>query len=227
MFFGILCRLNLAAGWGFFLCNAMTKSEIVSDSDKVFDYGDMKPADIKSLESHAGEIEEIQNQARRITAEAVILQGKQFKAVHDLLKGRGRDGLFRPWVKQRCGLTPMSVYRIMAACDAFEKCNKLLHLFDASALYLLSAESCPEDVTEEAIRLAEAGERITHKRAKELKEGSNSDDDDDDEQEFDAYVEVDKAEKAIRRMFHKWPDDMRDLIPQVFQTLSQEEFDTW
>jgi TusA-related sulfurtransferase len=42
-------------------------------------------------------------------------------------------------------------------------------LFEPTALYLLSAESCPAAATKEAIKRAKKGEQITAKVAKEIK----------------------------------------------------------
>ncbi|HUT93318.1 MAG TPA: hypothetical protein VMY37_27895, partial [Thermoguttaceae bacterium] len=136
-----------------------------------FDYGDLAAPDATALEKHAKRIDDIQVKTRRIAAEAVIAVGKELKAAHERLAGKGREGLFRPWV-QRCGFSHTSAYKAVAAYDTFggEKCKSSLHLFDCNALYLLSAPSCPEDATAEAIQRAEKGERITHKVAKSLKE---------------------------------------------------------
>jgi len=53
--------------------------------------------------------------------------------------------------------------------EAFGDCNKLLQSCDASALYLLSAESCPPQARAAALREAEQDKPISHKRALQLK----------------------------------------------------------
>ena len=89
-------------------------------------------------------------------SEAVIEVGKELKAAQDRLAGKGRDGMFRPWV-QRCGFSKSAAYRAIAAFETFGKCPTVGHLFDPKALYLLSAPSCPEEATAEAIERAEKG----------------------------------------------------------------------
>ena len=96
--------------------------------------------------------------------------GEELKAAHERLANHG-DGTFNRWVKERCGFSHATAYKAIAAFDVFggEDCKQYLQSFDASALYLLSAPSCPEEATAEAIERAEKGERITHKLAKEIK----------------------------------------------------------
>jgi hypothetical protein len=104
-----------------------------------------------------------------MAAEAVLQLGKALSEVHELLAGRGRDGMFRPWRRDRCGFAHATTYKNIAAFKTFGKCKPGLHLFEAKALYLLSAESCPEDAAKEAIRRAKKGEAITATVAREIK----------------------------------------------------------
>ena len=60
-----------------------------------------------------------------------------------------------------------SVYRTIAAHEAFGKCPSVGH-FDLQAVYLLSSDSCPEQATAEAMRRADRGDHIDGKRAKEI-----------------------------------------------------------
>ena len=100
-----------------------------------FDYGDLAAPDATALEKHAKRIDDIQVKTRRIAAEAVIAVGKELKAAHERLAGKGREGLFRPWV-QRCGFSHTSAYKAVAAYDTFggEKCKSSLHLFGCGML---------------------------------------------------------------------------------------------
>jgi len=70
------------------------------------------------------------------------------------LTGKRRDGIFRPWVKERCGYGKDTAYKAIQAYKVFGKRLPDRHFFEPTALYLLSAESCPKEVTEEAIARA-------------------------------------------------------------------------
>ena len=61
-----------------------------------------------------------------------------------------------------------TAYRAIAAHEVFGKCPTVGHFFDARAIYLLSAGSCPEAATAEAIQLAEKGDYIDEKLAKAI-----------------------------------------------------------
>lgn len=77
-------------------------------------------------------------------------------------------GYFGEWLKAEFDWTERTARRFMAVADSF-KSDKLSDLDIApSALYLLSAPSTPEEVREEALDRAEAGEPITHAIAKEI-----------------------------------------------------------
>ena len=119
----------------------------------------------KRIESYAVEIDDW-----KITStEAILGIGQCLKEAHNLLSGSGRDGRFAPWVESRCGFSRRTAYRYLDVYRVFgTKCASLSH-FTHEALYLLSAESTPAEVTEEAILLAGQGERITSQRAKQLR----------------------------------------------------------
>jgi hypothetical protein len=121
------------------------------------------------MEKHASKIASTHEQARRISAASVIAVGKELKAAWERLAGKGRDGMFRLWIENRCGFAKTSAYKAIAVFERFEKWTHCVHLFDASALYLLSAESCPPKARAEAIRRAENGEDIKHRTAIAIK----------------------------------------------------------
>ena len=77
--------------------------------------------------------------------------------VHNLLAGKGWDGAFGTWVEARCGFSRRTAENAIQAYATFggKKCETVSHLFSARSLYLLSAESCPEKATAEALRLAQ------------------------------------------------------------------------
>ena len=57
------------------------------------------------------------------------------------------NGCFNKWVNERCGFTHTTAYNAISASMTF-KCSKhYLEHFDASAMYVLSADSTPEKAT--------------------------------------------------------------------------------
>ncbi len=136
-----------------------------------FDYGDLDAESVDALERHAEAIAEEQSQVRRRAAQGVICMGRELAAAHDLLAGKGRDGLFRPWVQERCEFSYRTAYNAIQASETFgtKKCETVSHFFDVAAMYLLSSDSCPLGATEAAIRLAKKGRHITKRVAEELR----------------------------------------------------------
>jgi hypothetical protein len=188
-----------------------------------FDYGDLPRSDVSALEKHAKAITKTQEQVRRISAEGVIAIGRELKAAHELLAGKGRDGMFRPWVKARCEFTEKSARRAIAAFDVFGKKDNLSLLFDASSLYVLSSESCPEEATKEALKLAAKGEQITHKRAKEIKDKHcPKDEKDGEEVGFDFTSLADSVFDFGRGVMDRCPDDCKQALSKIFKQLSDE-----
>ncbi len=202
-------------------------TELVVPDPAAFDYKDLAKRDVTALEKHAASVANVQDQVRRISAEGVILIGKELKAAQERLAGKGRDGMFRPWVKHECRISHNAAYQAIRAFDAFKKCNNLLHFFDASALYLLSADSCPEEATEEAIRLAESGEKVTHKKALALKKqfGEPREDGKPEEEEDDPITEWDLEAyvSSVRKLVFKWhrlaPDADKELVRTILTDL--------
>lgn len=98
-------------------------------------------------------------------AESVLALGEVLKAAHDIHAGRGRDGNFRPWLRAEIGFSEKTARKAIQAYLQFGTKRELSSLFVPTALYALSAPSCPAECANEAIRRAEAGEQITAKSA--------------------------------------------------------------
>ena len=191
------------------------------------DFGDLKAADTKALEGNATRIEKVQERVRKAGAEGVMAIGKELTAAQDRLANHG-DGTFGKWAQARCGFTRQSAYRAIAAFGTFKDCNIMLQTFDPTALYLLSADSCPEGATAEALKLAETGEKITAKRAKEIiAEVGGDDGDDESDAEFDIDLAGDRATDDIRKTFSSWPQDARCEIESILSMLLEEDFLSW
>jgi hypothetical protein len=186
-----------------------------------FDYGDLPTSVASALEEHAKAITKTQEQVRRISAEGVIAIGRELKAAQERLANH-RVGTFQKWVKQRCGITPKSAYRAISAFDAFGYCDKLSQYFDASSLYLLSAESCPEEATAEALKLAADGQRITHKVAKELRAKYSEQDESAAEPPFDFIALLDGLFTYGRSLMKACPSEYHVALSQAFKQLSDE-----
>lgn len=135
-----------------------------------FDYeanGLTVSSEVKSLEKHAKAICETIERVRKTTAEGVMKLGAELSAAHAKLSNHG-DGTFGKWCQERCGISRMQAQRMMSVHAEFSDCNTMLQTSEPTALYLLSAQSCPEEATQEAVERAEKGERITAKLAREI-----------------------------------------------------------
>ena len=122
--------------------------------------------DTRALRRHAERIAQLCDSTNRTMTKAIVEIGAELSAAQALLAGLGREGRFRPWCKRQ-GFAMSTVYRAIAAHEAFGKCPTLGH-FDLQAVYVLSANSCPEAATAEAMRLADKGDHIDGKRAREI-----------------------------------------------------------
>ncbi len=129
-----------------------------------FDYSanEIPAGEAKSLEKHAKVICDTIERVRKTTVEGVMKLGEHLYEAHEVLCNHG-DGTWGKWCKDRCGISRMQAQRAIDAYNQFADCNKLLQTSDPSALYLLSAPSCPKEATDEAIRRAEKNEHISHK----------------------------------------------------------------
>ncbi|MCP4571450.1 MAG: hypothetical protein GY838_03790 [bacterium] len=172
-----------------------------------FDYQDTPKVTVRAMEASADRIEKAQAKVRKAAAEGVIALGKELAKARARLvtknedgesAGGGRNSMFSRWLKERCGIPRQTAYEAMAVAEAFVNCTPGVQLFHHKALVALSANSCPEEATAEALKLAEQGEQITHKRAKAIIAEFTVDEDngepepDDDTTEPD--VEVDDSD---------------------------------
>lgn len=185
-----------------------------------FHYGDLAEADAQALELHAENIAKVQDTVRRVGAEGVITLGKELKAAQSLLASPDKtEGTFNKWIVERCGFSKSSAYNALAAFKAFGSCPTVGQHFDCRALYLLSADSCPEEATKEAVRLAKKGEQITHKRAKAIKgkhTGAS------EPAGFDYDKEVESLVEDLRRRCKRWPADHQQAFAQLLRQIANE-----
>ena len=97
--------------------------------------------------------------------------GKHLTEARSVLAKKG-NGTFIKWVEERCGFSGRTAQNMLNVYREFGECEKFSSSFDDSALYLLAAPSAPAGAKDAALELAAGGERVTHKRAKELVEAN-------------------------------------------------------
>ncbi len=118
------------------------------------------------VEVHAERIEKV----KVGIAKNIFVIGAELTKAHDKLAHHG-NGVWVRWCEERCGFTRMSANRYMQVHEVFGKTedrNNLLPTFDDSAMYVLAAPNTPREALDAAIERADAGEKITHKLAKEI-----------------------------------------------------------
>lgn len=102
-----------------------------------------------------------------VTRSALEIGYELAEARKDIQRYQG--GGFQAWVKTKVGITEQYAYQLIAVYEQFgESKPGLLSHFVDKALRLLAAPSVPQEAREEALQLAEAGESITVRQAREL-----------------------------------------------------------
>lgn len=121
------------------------------------------------LPEHAKKVRDITERVRRVTAKAVIDQGRELAAAHEKLARYG-DGTWCKWVAAECKMSRKSADNRRHAFGAFGELDlATVTQFHASAMYeLASDESRIRRARERAIELARAGRTITRPKAKKL-----------------------------------------------------------
>lgn len=130
---------------------------------KTFDYEGIDPEAKSKLIWYAGQIAA----AASDHVKRAVEMGQLIYEAHELLAGVGRDGHFKPWVEKECGFSRRTAYRYMAAWSRFGKCDSLSR-FSAEAVYELSPNTVPTEASDEAMKLAKKGRRISIEVAKEI-----------------------------------------------------------
>lgn len=128
----------------------------------VFEYGELSADDKKFLKEKVGVIRLLARQC----AESVLHIGKHLIEVRERIKGR-----FGAWVEAEFSWTRGHAYKMIQAAEVFGGLSQFTTKFDASALFVLSQSSTPATAREYAISLAEDGEHVTHKIAREIIDG--------------------------------------------------------
>lgn len=151
--------------------------------------------------------------------------GAELSKAQERLANHG-NGTFGKWCKERLGISSQSARNAINAFHAFgqEDCKTVLQSFDASALYLLSADSTPEEATEKAWELAEAGETITKKRAKQIVDEVCSEGRDAPPAIEETWLDkLSSIESQLRRLARSIEDhERREMFREELERLRQE-----
>ncbi len=133
----------------------------ISPVRKRFDYDSLDNSDAIFVQQQTGAIQSLMKRS----AEDIVEIGQRLIAVKKRL-GHGRFGV---WLTAEFEWTQETARRFMKVAQQFGQ-NPQIVDFAPSALYLLAEPSTPAPARSEAIARAQAGESITHKAAKEIKQ---------------------------------------------------------
>ncbi len=96
--------------------------------------------------------------------ESIVEIGQKLIEAKSLCK----HGEWEKWLETNFEWTDRTARNFMAVAKQFEDKTEHVFRFDKHALFALAQPSTPEPVREEALAIAAAGEKVTHKRAKSL-----------------------------------------------------------
>ncbi|MCB0176137.1 MAG: DUF3102 domain-containing protein [Anaerolineae bacterium] len=128
----------------------------------LFDYQQLDSETRIVIQQRAGEIKTLM---RRTTQDIIEIGQKLIE-----VKSRLPHGAFGGWLESEFSWTHETARRFMNVARQFPQIPTGLE-FQAKALYLLAEPSTPEPARQEAIALAEAGERITDQTARAIVDG--------------------------------------------------------
>jgi hypothetical protein len=124
----------------------------------LFDYGTLDLDTRSFLQTKTAEIRILVKQ----TAQGIIEIGQRLIEVKERLGYENFDS----WVKGEFDWSRSTAYRFISVAESCPTVGQLD--FSPKALYLLAAPSTPESAREEALSLAESGEKISHAKAQEI-----------------------------------------------------------
>ena len=131
-----------------------------------FNYDSLAPQDFNFIQQKTGEIKSL----IRLSTQTIVEIGCKLIEV----KTRLKHGQFGDWLKLEFDWSEPTAQRFMRVARKF-KSVKLTDLpIVPSALYLLAANSIPEEARSEAIQRAATGESINYQKAKEIKDKYSS-----------------------------------------------------
>ena len=134
----------------------------------------------------------------RQTAHGIIEIGKNLIEVKQVI-GHGN---WLPWLDAEFGFSQSTADRFMRVAAKLPNVGNLD--IAPSALYLLTQNATPDEVRQEAITIAESGEKITSNLAKELK------------------LAKDELDNLKNKLNEKTRPDINNLIPKLKELLDRE-----
>lgn len=129
-----------------------------------FDYSSLDAQHSNFVRQQTGEIRSLMKR----TAQDIIEIGQRLIEVKNLLE----HGQYRKWIEAEFNWGKSTANSFENVAKQFADVQNL-DVFAASALYELAAPSTPKAARQEAIALAQAGERISYTAAKEIKRKYN------------------------------------------------------
>jgi hypothetical protein len=139
----------------------MTAVSQINDNEGSFDYSALSAETSESLRARAQRIREVRDRA-------LLDVGKELTEAQSELANHA-GGIFQQWAMAETGLSKGAIYNLINVYKEFGSRPNFGQLpIDKSAMYLLAAPSTPEEVREEAVNRATAGETITHKTARQM-----------------------------------------------------------
>ncbi len=173
-----------------------------------FDYTPLAAKTANKVKETADRI----RQTVKHTIDDIIAVGNDLLEVKEVLP----HGQFTPWLRAEFGWTERTARNFMAVAEQFGKTEMISDLkIEPTAAYLLAAPSAPDEAREAAVKLAEDGERVTPKIAKELlakerrktsrrKKGASSE------------KLAEKLLKVLTRFQERWnPKELSELAKQL------------
>jgi 5-methylcytosine-specific restriction endonuclease McrBC regulatory subunit McrC len=139
-----------------------TADPFMPETLELFDYASLDKDTSVFLQEKTAEVKALMRQ----TVENVIRTGNILIEV----KNRLPHGQWENWLNSEFGWAPRTARRMMMVADEFTS-DTLTNLeITTSALYILSAPSTPKETREEAISLAQGGEKVTEAVVKDLRD---------------------------------------------------------
>lgn len=127
-----------------------------------FNYDNLAPHDFDFIQQKTGEIKSL----IRLSTQTIIEIGCKLIEV----KARLKHGQFGDWLKLEFDWSEPTAQRFMRVARKFKSVNLTDLPIVPSALYLLTANSIPDEARTEAIQRATTGESINYQKAKEIKD---------------------------------------------------------
>ena len=169
-----------------------------------FDYAHLDPDTRIVVRQKADELKTL----LRAAAQNIFDIGARLADVREQLQ-HNKEGGFEAWLDAEFGMSRRTAYNFIGVHERFANRANFAQLdIAASALYLLAAPSTPDAAREEALRRAEAGERITHQAAKRIAKEAEP-------EPTEAQIEV--ARDLVSRALSWWkrPVNLGSIYNQV------------